>query len=442
MNDITLQHIRHEIYTCFERAGDALFNLVDALVSECQAQSLPELSSSPFFERKWSSVYEALEDGRINVEQLRAVLVKALLAASGDNELVRIALDATNMEKPDAKTSEDRGVIHVSNLPLVDKPLSVGWRVTSRVLLPASPSSWAPTLDQRRISTQETPIEVAIAQLQALKPLFGNRKVIVMADRGYCTPTFLRACRELGYRVLVRLKSDRKLYRPGGRIHPRGPMPKDGAQILGKRKETHTEPEAVCQTQDSKGKSVQISRWGDLHFQQDRGLQIKVLGVERERAKGTKRDPRVSWFVTFDDSIALSEIPQEYALRFCQEHNYRFSKQHLLWTDVHVRTPEQFERWSWLVAIAFDLLYLARDLAQVTLRPWESKDRPVTPQQVRRAMPAILLRLGTPAKPCQPRGKSPGRALGFQPKPAKRFAVVVKHPKERKKPKEPLKPTG
>ena len=94
-----------------------MFNLVDALVCECQAQSLPELSLSPLFERKWPSVYEALEDGRINVKKLQAVLVKYVLAERKDNEPVFIGVDAINREKPDAKTSEDRGIIHLSNLP-------------------------------------------------------------------------------------------------------------------------------------------------------------------------------------------------------------------------------------------------------------------------------------------------------------------------------------
>jgi DDE superfamily endonuclease len=441
MDNITLQDIRQQIYTCFERAGDALFNLVDALVSESQAQSLPELSFSAFFERKWPSVYEALEDGRINGKQLRAVLVKTLLAQRGDNERICIALDTSHIERADAKTSEDRGIIHLSNLPLVDKPLSVGWQVSSVVMLPDSPSSWTPTLDQRRIKTKETPIQVAIAQLRSLRPLFGNRRVIVVADRGYCTPEFLRACQQLNSSVLVRLKSDRKLYRPGVRIHKRGPVPKDGPLLQGKRKETHGQPNALCLQEDSKGRSVRISRWDDLHFQQDRLLNLKVICVEREAAKGSKRDPRLSWFVMLDEIIPLSQIPELYALRFSQEHNYRFLKQKLLWTDVHVRTPEQFERWSWLVAIAFDLLFLAQDLAQVLHRPWEPKSRPVTPQQVRRVMPAILLHLGTPAKLCQPRGKSPGRAKGFRPQPAQRFQVICKHPKKPKKPKEPLQPT-
>ncbi len=38
------------MYGCFSRAVDALFNTVDALVTETQVHSFPELSLSPFFE--------------------------------------------------------------------------------------------------------------------------------------------------------------------------------------------------------------------------------------------------------------------------------------------------------------------------------------------------------------------------------------------------------
>jgi hypothetical protein len=60
MEDInTLKQFRHDIHDCFLRARDTLFNTVDALMTETQAKSFPELSQSLWFERKWSSLYEA-----------------------------------------------------------------------------------------------------------------------------------------------------------------------------------------------------------------------------------------------------------------------------------------------------------------------------------------------------------------------------------------------
>ena len=73
MNCNTLKEVRHAMYSCFSRAADALFNTVDALMTETQAHSFPELSLSPLFERQWLSLYEAFEDGRIDQERLRLV---------------------------------------------------------------------------------------------------------------------------------------------------------------------------------------------------------------------------------------------------------------------------------------------------------------------------------------------------------------------------------
>lgn len=390
----------------------------------------------PFLSGSGKVGYEALEDGRINIEQIRAIWVTTLLADKPDNEPIWIGVDGSNLARPDASTSADRTIIHLSNLPLVDKPIGIGWTFSTVVLVPEQVSSWTPILDQQRISSEQTAIQVAIAQLRTLKPLFGTRRVIILADRCYGTPEFLRACRDLGYSVLIRLKSNRKLYRAPVRTHKRGAPPKDGPLFQGKRPETHGEAEEVCSQQDQTGRTTRISRWNHLHFQQDRDLDLSVIRVEREAAKGSKRDPRVSWFVMLDAALALSQVPQQYRRRFSQEHGYRFLKQELLWTKVHVRTPEQFELWSWLGALVFNQLYLARQLGPALHRPWERKDRPVTPQQVRRVMPTILLQVGTPARRCQPRGKSPGRAKGFRPEPAPRFPVV------RKTPKEPLKASG
>ncbi len=429
MDCTILKQIRQQLYESMERGADALFNLADALLCETQAQSLPELSLSPYFERQWPSVYEALEDGRINVAQIRAIWVEILLTTFAESELIWIAVDSSNVSRPDARTSADRTIIHVPNLPLVEKAISVGWAFSTAVLLPEQTSSWTPMLDQQRIASSQTAIAVALAQLQTLRPLFGNRKVIILADRWYGTPEFLRACQTLGYSVLIRLKSNRIPVR----IHRRGAPPKDGALFQGKCLETHDVADEVSTQQEQTGRTTRISRWNHLHFQQYRELELSVIRVEREAATGTKRDPRVSWFVMLDECIPLSQVAQHYQRRFSQEHGYRFLKQNLLWTQVHVRTPEQFERWSWLLVLVFNQLHLARAFGQALHRPWEHAQHPVTPQQVRRVMPTIFPVVGTPARRCQPQGKSPGRPKGFRPAPAPRFPVVWKTPKQPQK---------
>ena len=101
-------------------------------------------------------------------------------------------------------------------------------------------------------------------------------------------------------------------------------------------------------------------------------------------------------------------------------------------------TPSMFQGQdqSLVVSVVMNQLCLARSLGQAGYRPWEGRRQAVTPRQVRRIMPAILSQLGTPARRCQRRGKSPGRTVGFHPKPAPRYDVVIKRPKK------PSKPSG
>ena len=62
----TLIDFRQGLYDCFLRAGDVLMNTNDALLSHTDAQSLVELSLSAYFERRWSSLYDAFDNAKID----------------------------------------------------------------------------------------------------------------------------------------------------------------------------------------------------------------------------------------------------------------------------------------------------------------------------------------------------------------------------------------
>lgn len=426
MNLNTLKQLRHQVYQCCERSADALFELSDALSSEATARSLPELSLSPFFRRTWASVYEALEDGLIDEPRWTSVWTTALLEEHDGP--VWISIDSTAIARPEAETSPDRGMIYVPNLPHATKPVSVGWQFSTVMLLPNQPSSWGAILSQRRIASDQTAVEVAIEQLEALRPLLPE-SARLLADRWYVTGPFVQACQRLQMPALLRLKRNRKLYRvapphpPGKRGTPR----KDGELFQGSRPETWGEPDASWSGTDWRGKPLLVQSWQRLHFRQAREVEVTVFRVLREGASDSKRDPRESWFVWMgEQELELSEVAKSYRRRFSHEHSYRFLKQDLLWTKVHVRTPEQFERWSLVVATAMNSLVLARSLGQAAYHPWERRRDRVTPRQVRRVMAGILPQVGTPARVPKPRGKSPGRPVGATVAKAARYEVVRK----------------
>jgi|SRR5579883_28496 hypothetical protein len=421
-----LEAIRHQVYGCFERSADALMELTDALSSEGAARSLPELSLSPFFRRKWPSLYEALEDGRIDEERWSEVWTRALLREHAAP--VWVSVDSTSIARPESETSPDRGMIYLPNLPHANRPVSVGWQVSTVMLLPATRSSWGAILSQRRIRSEETAIAVAIEQVERLRPLL-PQGLRLLADRWYATGPFVCACQRLQMGALLRLKRNRKLYRqaPEPAVGKRGAPRKDGDLFQGSRPETWGEPDASWQGSDEQGRPITVHAWQHMHFKQAREVELTVYRVLREGAKGTRRDPRESWFVWVGPGpLPLEEVVTGSQRRFSHERTYRFLKQDLLWTKIRVRTPEQFERWSLLVATAQNSLVLARSLGQALYRPWERRREQVTPRQVRRVMAPILLQVGTRARVPKPRGKSPGWPKGTPRRRSTRFAVIKK----------------
>ena len=427
----TLQLYRHEIYGCFQRAKAALFDTVDALLCETQAQSFPQLSQSPFFQRRWPSLYEAFEDGLINTERLRKTFVKYCLLAHGGKRVV-VGIDATPIPRPFSATSADRTTMPMHNVPHTtpkkSTALTFGWKYSTVTVLPEKPSSWTSILDQQRIPSDKTDIQVAFEQLLQLVPLFSTR-LLVLLDRGYDCNWLWCKCSGLPIDLLGRLKGNRCFYKPAPPHTGKGGRPRlDGTKLKLSDPSTQKSPDHTWDGMDGKGHSVRICWWEHMHVKDARWLDLTIIQVSRPHATNSERDPRISWFVYqgHNPQEGLAQIALMYGLRFCQEHSYRFDKQALLWTQPRLRTPEQFDRWSQVVAIVHNLITFAREFIAPELHPWENKQRNPTPQQVRRGLAKFLPQLGTPASPPKPRGNPKGRKKGTLVRKATRFPVVRK----------------
>jgi hypothetical protein len=438
MNLNTLKAFRHAIYECFTHGADALFNTIDALATETSAQSFVELSLSPYFERQWPSLYEAFEDGRIDPHRLQEVFVRYLPTPEKGKRLL-LGIDASNIARPQSKTGADRTILHVPNLPHSHSaPLTVGWQFSTLVALPEQPSSWGYLLDSRRIRSEDTAGQVAATQIREIAALLPPEyRVLVVGDRYYPTVDVLAALQESAWDGLLRCKGNRVFYRaapaPTGK---RGAPRKDGVRFACQDESSQGPPDAQWEGQEEHGQRVRVERWDHLHCKQAREVDLRVYRVTRLDAAATARRPRVSWFIGLGpEPLPPAEVPTLYSCRYGIEHGYRFQKQRLLWDNPRLRTPAQFERWTQIVAVVQNLLRLARPMVAPLTQPWERTPRPATPQQVRRGLNKILGTLGTPARPVQPRGKSPGRAKGIRVPPATRFEVVKKNQQKPKKPR-------
>src|SRR2546421_2220760 len=167
MNLNTLNEFRHAVSGCFKQAGDALFNTIDALSSETAAHSFPELSLSPLFQRRWPSLYEAFEDGKIDAEQLRQVFVQfAPLPSAG--AYVYLGVDTSNLYRPEAATSADRTLVPLPNVPECNHAVCPGWVISSIVLLPQEAGQGTFVVDTQRVASSELATQVAASQLLAV----------------------------------------------------------------------------------------------------------------------------------------------------------------------------------------------------------------------------------------------------------------------------------
>ena len=142
MNINTLRQFRYDIYDCFERAKDALFNTVDALMTEWSAKSLPEVTQLLWFERHWSSVNEAFKDGKIDQKYLQKVFIRYMPKPAEGNWLWT-GIDASGIARPSSVTSADRTVLTVHNLPKSQKAITYGWQFSTMVVL-SDPTSRRP----------------------------------------------------------------------------------------------------------------------------------------------------------------------------------------------------------------------------------------------------------------------------------------------------------
>jgi hypothetical protein len=267
-------------------------------------------------------------------------------------------------------------------------------------------------------------------------------------DAGYDP---VRLARELGeldgeqrVAVLVRLRRDRCFYAdPPAPTGPKVGRPgRHGAKFACRDETTWSEPTACYAVDDPQYGTVAVRAWSGLHARTqnhpDRGANRTkpivrgwVLLVEVSRLPSQTHAPHQLWLWWRGPGAPdLALLWRAYVRRFDLEHTFRFCKQTLNWTTPRVRHPEQADRWTWLVLLAYTELRLARRIVADRRLPWEPSQQArragLTPARVRQGFLELRAWLGTPASPPKPCGRSPGRPKGARSGPAPRRPALKK----------------
>jgi len=433
---------RDGLHGCLTRWGDALFEATDALLcAPAPVSSVPALSLEPIFRRSHGSLYKALARGDIDTERVRALLMEH---RPPDWPLV-FAVDASSWPRCDAETSPERGFYYSASKHSAGKPIVAGWSYQWISQLDWAADSWTAPLDAQRIPPTENSTTATIAQVRRLLATLPTQDAVPMFvfDAGYDPIAIGHELREDRVQVLVRI-SPKRVFHPDPPPRPagaRGRPRRHGPRFALSDPASWPTPDAEHHVRDKV--------YGDVHVQAWHGLHPKL--ASKGRWAGAGAAPIVTGTVI---RVQVEHLPKPhgqalktlwlwwsgpgqpdldlcwraYLRRFDIEHTYRFAKNTLGWTTPALRTPEQADRWTWLIIAAYTQLRLARCLVADLRLPWERRRDPgkLTPARVRRGFRSLRASIGTPAQPPKSDKPGPGRPTGTRKPPRTRYPAIKK----------------
>jgi len=365
-------NFRQATYDFFPFAADAAMNLVDAL-SASSANSIIELSLSPHFTRRHSSIARAIQDykqGRDKEKEVQCDPAPFLSAhLPKNNEPCHFfAIDVSSVAKPYSKKLPCREIVHTNNVIPGQKPITIGLAVSCVNML-SRENTWSLPMASERV-TQVSQTIFGLQQAEKLDENFNDKISIFSADAKYSTKEAVVLTHNWKGKILLSRLADNRVF-----YHPYQAQKKEAKQRGKKR------------TYGDAFKLNDESTWGEANIIQQvthTTAQGKVWQVQVERfdellMKGKrelnlKEKPASIFKITMTDQQGKLIFPM----------------------------------------LATHQLYHARGLAGDHFHAWESKKNtdPLSPSQVKRSMSSILQQVGTPATEPKPRGIGKGRATG------------------------------
>ena len=446
-----LRAFRQEVYEAFGARRDALFALLDALLTGGAVPSPVHLSLVPAHRRGWGSFYAALAQGEVSVAAVERLLASLPLPLGDEagHDAALYAVDGSVWARCDAETSPERGCSHHPSRHSNGRPIVAGWSYQWVAQVRLTSESWTAPLSVERVPPGANMNEVAAQQVRrvvARRPDDGRLPLFVF-DAGYDSVQLAQALAlargALHAAILVRLRSGRCFYTdpppaatPRGKGRPRRHGRKftcdDPATWWG-RTDEHTEDDPAY------GR-VRVRAWAGVHGKVqehpgrgthgpaplERGTLV-LLQVERlPRQTRAPKDVWLWWQGPPGAAPVLALVWRAYVRRFDLEHPFRFAKETLRWTALRVRHPQQADRWTALVLLAYTQLRLAQPIVADQRLPWERPlhQQRLTPGRVRRQFCQLRAVLGTPASPPKSAGRPTARTRGRRYRPAQRFPAV------------------
>ncbi len=425
-----LEIFRQRVYEeSFLRSRDMLFELVDALLLSPPVDSFAELSLTPVFSRRWSSLYAALARGRVD----KAILSRLFAQEVPDQGVQIFAVDKSAWHHPCARTLSEL-FYERSPAPTIAKHAIVKAHPYSILAwVPERHSSWAMPMSSQRITLETDAVATAIEQVKDLcrncQRLSQTGQIVITGDGGYGNHRFLAGVKALPCAVVVRLRKDRVLYRPPSPTTDARPR-KHGPRFAFKEASTWGTPHEERLFEDPHWGWVRLRRWDLMHAKQDAETVFSVLRCEVHLERHTP--PQALWLgIQNTTHTEIKTLWQWFQHRWTIEPANHFRKKKLNWGLPHLQHTQNCDLWTTLVDIAYWQLWLARDQVRDQPLPWQKSLPKLSPGRVKQGLGALLLPFAKVTQPPKRRGTSTGWLIGRKRAPPTRYPVV-KRSKRRK----------
>ena len=461
-----LEQFRYGFYQNIGIRADTIMDLIDALGSMPEANTVVEYSLSPLFRRSYSTIFKAIDESKLK-EKLLAEQIMPYLPRPRQWPFWLLKVDVTLNPRPYANTLEGRGMVYQPEVVKGKLPVTIGHEYSTVAVglekEAGLTSSWLVPLLTQRVESRADKEMVGAEQIERLlqdnRFSFGRDLTVEVGDTSYSKPAYLHSHRKFPNLITIaRVRSNRVFHHQYVPTEEEARHPNRGHPTWYGERFSLSDPQSWSEPDESetlwetsrRGKRyrIEIRAWHNMLmpgvYKPQRlpmnEYPFTLVQIVRYDQEGKQAFKHPLWLLVMGQrrhELSLLHIYQSYKQRFNLEHFFRFGKQKLCLADFQTPEVAREETWWQLVHIAYAQLWMSRHLAFSLPRPWERnlpvmRQRLISPSLVQRDFARIIRQLGTPAQPPKHRGYSPGRRPGTQFPKRPRQKVVVKGQKTTK----------
>src|SRR6266705_5486471 len=325
-----LSRFRLDFHACLTARRDELFELTDAvLCAGGPVTALAGLSLAAEHRRGHGALYDAVNQGRINVGRLRRCLAGLPLPRAADGRLM-LAVDVSNWLRPGAATGPDRLFCHVYGRGKGQAQMIPGWPYSVIAALEPGRTSWTSVLDAVRLGPDDDETAVTAAQVRDVVTRLagaghwreGDPAILVIVDAGYDVTRLAFLLADLPAELLGRLRSDRVMRLPATLRRPAtmGRPRKHGGELALSGPVTWPAPQVATSTVTSRYGTAVAAAWDRVHPRLthraawlDHGGDLPIIEgtlirLQVDHLPGD-RDPKPVWLWSSATGAAPGETP-------------------------------------------------------------------------------------------------------------------------------------